>query len=249
MHIESVDPERMTTRHVFAGPAPVACKIPILGINMPIMGKRAKQPRKVTGPAKRLSISNALFSRTQQRVLGFLFGQPERSFFASELIQLSGSGSGAVQRELARLSASGLITSKEVGRQRHYQANREAPIFEELRLIVMKTGGIAEILRGALAPISKQVQRAFVYGSVAKGTATAASDIDILVVAEGLPLEQLFSALASAESRLGRKISPLLLLPHEFKARNESGNPFLRTVLTGPTIPLIGTPGSDSPTQ
>jgi predicted nucleotidyltransferase len=204
------------------------------------MGMKKKSRRAPGKPLEKVTIADALFGGTQQRVLGFLFGQPEKSFYASELIQLSGSGSGVVQRELTRLSASGLVTTRDIGRQRHYQANRSSPVYEELHAIVLKTGGVPAVIRAALAPMADRIQRAFLYGSIAKGTATAASDIDILVVADSLPLELLFSSLALAESQLGRKISPLLLLPDEFAKRKSSGNPFLKKTLSGPTINLLG---------
>lgn len=109
---------------------------------MPNMGIRAK----TSAAVQHTSLSAALFSNTQQRVLGLLFGQPERSFFATELIGLSGGGSGAVQRELKRLDESGLVTVKRVGSQKHYQANPQSPIFTELCSIVHKTAEPAEPL-------------------------------------------------------------------------------------------------------
>lgn len=126
----------------------------------------------------RISFSDALFSGTKQRVLGILYGQPARSFYANELISLAASGSGAVQRELATLTNSGLVTVKAVGNQKHYQANPDSPIFTELCAIVQKTTGLADPLREALDPMTSQISAAFVYGSVAKKTDTAGSDFD-----------------------------------------------------------------------
>ena len=115
------------------------------------------------------SLADALFSSTQQRVLGFLFGQPERSFFATELIGLVGAGSGAVQRELARLGQSGLVTITRVGNQKHYQANMQSPIYGELSNIIRKTVGLVDPIREALAPLAKEISAAFtVSGSFSK---------------------------------------------------------------------------------
>ena len=100
-------------------------------------------------------MADALFAKVQQRVLGVLFGNPRRSFYANEVISLARSGTGAVQRELARLEASGLVTVTRVGKQKHYQANAGSPVFEELRAIVLKTSGQADVIRAALAPISE----------------------------------------------------------------------------------------------
>jgi DNA-binding transcriptional ArsR family regulator len=100
------------------------------------------------------SLADALFTTTQQRVLALLFGQPSRSFFASELIELTGSGSGAVQRELKRLASSGLVKVSRIGKQKHYQANPESPVFEELRGLVIKTVAMVEPIRQALETLS-----------------------------------------------------------------------------------------------
>ncbi len=119
------------------------------------------------------SMVGALFTATQQRVLGLLFGQPDRSYYATELIGLARVGSGAVQRELARLTRSGLITVRAVGAQKHYQANPHSPLFAELCGIAQKTTGLAEPLRESLQALAPEIRAAFVYGSVAKQQDTA----------------------------------------------------------------------------
>lgn len=186
------------------------------------------------------SLADALFTTTQQRVLALLFGQPSRSFFASELIGLTGSGSGAVQRELKRLTGSGLVTVKRIGKQKHYKANPDCPVFEELCALVRKTVAMVEPIRQALAPLAERISLALIYGSVAKGTDTAASDIDLLVVADDLTLEALYSALAPVEASLDRQISPRLYTTTEFDSRRAAGNPFLTRVLEGEYLVLIG---------
>ena len=185
-------------------------------------------------------MADALFTATQQRVLSLLFGQPERSFFTKELIDLAGGGSGAVQRELARLQQSGLVVQTVLGNQKHYQANVQAPIFAELRGIVGKMLGPADALRQALAPIAAEVRLALLYGSVARRSDTAHSDFDLLLVSDTLTLEQVYAALAPAEQQLGRPVSPTLYTSAEFRKRLEQGNPFLTKILAGNTIALIG---------
>lgn len=212
---------------------------------MPEMGikntTKSLKPRSAARPAPapaRTSLADALFSATQQRVLALLFGQPGRSFFTNELIGLVGAGSGSVQREVRRLVESGLVTVTHIGNQKHYQANPAAPIFEELRGIVTKTLGPAEVLRAALVPLGDQVRLALVYGSVAKGSDTAHSDIDLLIVSDVLTLEQVYTALTPVEQQLGRRISPTLYTVAEFRRRQTGGNPFLTKVLAGVTIRL-----------
>jgi predicted nucleotidyltransferase len=185
-------------------------------------------------------MADALFTTTQQRVMALLFGQPERSFFTKELIDLAGGGSGAVQRELGRLQQSGLIVQTRVGNQKHYHANGSSPIFAELLGIVAKTLGPVETLREALTPIAGELQLALMYGSAAARRDTAHSDLDLLLVSDALTLEQVYAALEPAEKRLGRPINPTLYTPTEFRKRLERRNPFLLKLLSRDTMPLIG---------
>lgn len=188
----------------------------------------------------RASLADALFSATQQRILGLLFGQPERSFYANELIALTGSGSGAVQRELARLAASGLVVVSLIGRQKHYQANPDSPIFAELCGIASKTIGLAEPLRQALAPLAPRIRAAFVYGSVARRQDTARSDIDLMLVSDELSYPDVFGALEAASGRLGREVKPTIYSRQEWAERAARGDGFVKRVLAHPRIWLIG---------
>jgi predicted nucleotidyltransferase len=188
----------------------------------------------------RSNLSDALFTQTQKRVLGLLYGHPDESFFATEIFRRTGGGRGTVQRELQRLVSSGLVLVTPVGNQKHYRANKNSPIFAELRSIIVKTSGIGEPLRDALAPLARKIDVALVYGSVARGEAHAGSDVDLLVVAADVRLEQLFARLERAERAIGRKINPTLLTPDEFARRRHNGNVFLTKVLSRPVIPLIG---------
>jgi predicted nucleotidyltransferase len=201
---------------------------------------RKPAPRAAAPASARTGVADALFTATQQRVLSLLFGQPDRSFFTKELIDLAGGGSGAVQRELGRLQQSGLIVQTVLGNQKHYQANAGSPIFAELRSIVAKVLGPAEALRQAFAPIAGDVQLALLYGSVARRGDTAHSDFDLLLVSDTLALEQVYATLAPAEKQLGRPVSPTLYTQVEFRTRLAQRNPFLTKLLAGETTALIG---------
>ncbi|MFZ4539117.1 nucleotidyltransferase domain-containing protein [Propionivibrio sp.] len=189
---------------------------------------------------KTTSFADAIFSGIQQRVLGLLFGQPDRSFFGNELLRLTRAGRGALQRELEKLVSSGLVTVTSIGNQKHYQANRSSPIFNELRGIILKSVGLADVLRTALTDVASRIQIAFVFGSVAKGTDTASSDIDLMVVAEDLGYTDLFEGLAAAEVILGRKVNPTVYTPAELAEKIQSKNNFVLRVLEQSKIFLIG---------
>nr|MDP2190759.1 transcriptional regulator [Rhodoferax sp.] len=187
------------------------------------------------------SLADALFPKGRQRVLAVLFGNPGRSFYANEVIALAQSGTGAVQRELATLSEAGLLKVTKQGNQKHYQANADAPVFAELRGLVLKTMGLADVLRAALAPLAAQIDSAFVYGSVAKQQDTAHSDIDVMIVSPSLGYADIFGALESATTTLGRKVNPTLYTPADMAKRVAKDNAFVTRVMRQPKIWLMGT--------
>lgn len=207
--------------------------IPNLGTIMPKLGIFMTTP-------STSSLADALFTSTQQKVLGLLFGQPDRSFFVTEIMGLVNAGSGAVQRELKRLESSGLVSVHMRGNQKHYQANSNSPLFDELCSIVRKTVGLEEPLRLAVDSLPGTIHLALIYGSLAKRTDTSASDIDLLIVADELTLEEVYSTLSTAEQVLDRKVNPTLYTSEEFNRRRTRGNSFLKRVLDGPVIMLSG---------
>jgi predicted nucleotidyltransferase len=191
-------------------------------------------------PTDSSSLANALFPKVRQRVLAVLFGTPDRSFYANEVIALAQSGTGAVQRELAGLSEAGLLTVHKVGNQKHYQANASSPLFGELRSLVQKTMGLAEVLRAALAPLAAQVEAAFIYGSVARQQDTAQSDIDVLIISNTLGYGEVFAALEDATAYLGRKVNPTLYTSADWTKRIVQDSAFVVRVWQQPKIWLIG---------
>ena len=187
-----------------------------------------------------ISLSSALFSNVQKRLLALLFGRPERSFYMSEIVRTIRSGTGAVERELQRLHRSGLVSMERIGNQKHYRANNESPIFNELHSIVQKTVGLTEPLRDALEPFANKIAIAFVYGSVAKQTDTAQSDIDLMIVADDVTYSDLFEHLQKAEALLGRPVNPTILDKEAWRRRRLTKNAFVEKVAGQPKIFILG---------
>ncbi len=150
------------------------------------------------------TVGDALFTKTQQRVLGLLYGKPTQSFYTNEIVRLADMGRGTIRRELARLVSSGLLVVTRTGNQHHYKANSENPIYQELLAIVRKTFGIADVIQAELAPVYEQIDLAFIYGSIAKSEDTASSDVDLLVVSDSLAYADLMAVLVDVEKSLGR---------------------------------------------
>lgn len=202
--------------------------IPKKGIIIPKMG------------VKNTSLGEVLFTKTQRRVLGLLFGNPDQSYYANEVVRFAGAGIGTVQRELQRLESSGLITATKIGNQKHYQANREAAIFEELRGIVLKTFGVADHLREALAPVVNRIWVAFVYGSVAKSADTARSDIDVMIISDDIGYPEVIQALSKAEEEVRRPINPSVYGLEEWRRKVAEDKGFVKRVLEQPKVFLVG---------
>jgi predicted nucleotidyltransferase len=183
-------------------------------------------------------IAATLFGKTRRALLSRLYLEPERSFRLRELSRLTGISAGSVQHELKQLLHADLVARAEAGGLVTYRANQESPVFDELRAILEKTSGIDAMIRKALEKARKKVRLALIYGSIAKGTNQSRSDIDLLVVGT-VGFEALLALLRPVEQHLGREISPRLFSPEEFE-RKRASDRFLRSVLSGPTIPLIG---------
>ena len=188
----------------------------------------------------RSAIGDALFTKTQQRVLGLLYGKPEQSYYLNEIVRLAAVGKGSVNRELDKLCAAGLLTVSRRGNQNHYQANANNPIFNELKAITQKTFGVVDIIKAALTPLLPQLNCAFIYGSIAQGTEHAGSDIDLMLVGDDMSYSKVMELLAPAEKQLGRTINPTLYTVAEFTDRKNNHQPFITRVIEQPKLWLMG---------
>ena len=194
-----------------------------------------------------LPLSDALFTATQQKVLGLLYGKPDQSFFANEIARWAQVGKGSLMRELDRLHHAGVLTQSRQGNQTHYQANAACPIYEELLGIVRKTFGIGEQLQIALAPLADQLVWAFVYGSIAKSSDHAGSDIDLMLIGENLAYSDVVERLLPVEENLGRSVNPTIYTPADWLAKKAAGNSFVLRVSEQDKINLIGNPPLEEP--
>ena len=186
------------------------------------------------------TIANSLFTKTQQKVLGLLFGRPDTTFYLNEIVRLADMGKGTIRRELEKMTAAGLLTLKRIGNQNHYQANPESPIYNELVSISRKTFGIADVIHQALQPMASVIQFAFVYGSIAKGKETAKSDIDLMIIGDDIAYTDLMDLLIPIEKELQRPINPSVYTLADVKKKLEAKNSFLTRVMEQEKINVIG---------
>ena len=212
----------------------------IAGVDVPKSGRIVPEMGTLDPETARGGLAAALFTPVQQRVLGLLFGQPELRFQSAELIRLADSGTGAVHRQLQRLAAAGLVVVTRDGNQKYYQARRGSPIFPELHGLIVKTVGLVEPLRAALEPLAESIDVAFVYGSVAKGTDRAESDVDLLVVSDHLGYPEIYEALQAAERALARPVNPTVLTVAEWRKKRTGPDSFGRRISTQPRLLVIG---------
>ncbi len=197
------------------------------------------------------SIGDALFTKTQQRVLSLLYGKPDKSFYTNEIVRKAAMGRGTIRRELERLASAGLVAVTREGNQLHYRANAENPVYSELLNIVRKTFGVADVIREALQPLDSRIELAFVYGSVAKTADVESSDIDLMLVGDGLIYGDVVDLLIPAEESLQRPVNPTIYNPADFKAKMKEGSSFLIRVMERPKLMIkgviddFGQPGTD----
>jgi predicted nucleotidyltransferase len=187
-----------------------------------------------------MSLKDAVFTDSQAKVYLWIFGQPERSYHLSELRRLTGLGSASLQREINRLVVAGLANSTLKGNQRQISANRQSPLFKELSDLTRKVMGAAALLTEALLPIEQKIEVAFLYGSVAKQSDHAESDIDIMIIGSDLRLGDVLEHLLPAEQMLCRKVNPTCYTVDEFKKRLSDSDSFVNKVLSQPIIQLFG---------
>jgi predicted nucleotidyltransferase len=192
-----------------------------------------------SAPEQDTSLASALFSGVQQRLLALIFGHPERSYYMSEIVRHLQSGTGAVDRELARLQKSGLIDVERIGNQKHYRANADSPIFNELQGIIQKTVGLKEPLQSALEGHREQIKVAFVYGSVAKKSDNARSDIDLMVIGDDLVYSDLYGALQEAEKTIGRTVNPTIMNASQWQKKQQD-SAFVQKVSSQAKIFIFG---------
>lgn len=191
------------------------------------------------GTSKSVWSEPSLFGQTRSALLRLFFGHPEQSFYLRQLARVVGAGHGALQRELKNLTDLGLIARTVQGNQVLFRANPKSPVFGEMKRLIAKTLGVHDTLRTALAPLGSQIQIVFVYGSVASLTERINSDVDVMVIGDA-EFGEVVGALTSAQKTLGREVNPTVYPVPEFRAKLAAGNHFLRSVMAGKKLFVLG---------
>jgi predicted nucleotidyltransferase len=185
------------------------------------------------------SLSATLFGKTRRAVLALLYSHTDESFYLRQITRAAGSGMGAVQRELKKLSESGIILRTTRGKQIYYKANPDCPIYDEIKSLVMKTAGIGEILKAAFVPLTDLINVAFLFGSLVRGDERSSSDVDVLVVGN-VSFAEVVSVLEQVQETIRREINPIVYPPKEFRSKLAAKHHFLKTTLDSPKFFLIG---------
>jgi predicted nucleotidyltransferase len=180
-----------------------------------------------------------LFGTYRRRILSLLLLHPDQGFYVREIERLTGVPSGSLHREVSQLTEAGLLQRSAAGNQVRYQADRSCPVFDELAGIFRKTSGLADVLRDALATLGKDVEGAFVFGSVAQGKELSTSDVDVMVIGPA-KFERVVGALAPAGERLRRDINPVVMTTAEFKTKLKKRDRFVSRIAREPKLMLKG---------
>ena len=184
-------------------------------------------------------LTSLLFTDYRRKVLALLLLHPEQQYHQREIARMTGTVSGTLSRELAKLVEAGLLLKVAIGNQMHYRANRQCLIFEELASILRKTSGLADILSEALLPLAAQIECAFVFGSMASGKASAASDIDLMLIGDA-DFAEVIRVLYPLQERLGREINPKTYRRAEWHALAKQQGAFIREILIKPKLFVMG---------
>ena len=186
------------------------------------------------------STSDLLFpNQYRRKVLGLLLMRPDQQIHLRELARVIGAAPGTLKKELDALCGVGLLRAERVGNQVRFCANTAHPVFPELQALIRKTIGLADALRLSLAPLAGRIDAAFIFGSMASGTESAGSDIDLMVVGDA-GFAEIVDATYAAQATLGREINPKVMSASEWQAKKAERNAFLQDVLNKPRIMLIG---------
>ena len=184
-------------------------------------------------------LGTTLFGKTRRAVLALLYSHPDESYYLRQLARMTAVGMGSLQRELKQLSEAGIIIRNEIGRQAFFKANPDCPVYQELRDIITKTFGVADVLCQALAQLADTILVAFLFGSMASGEINQSSDVDVMVIGD-ISFADVVSALSPVQEVLSREINPSVYPPGEFKAKLSEEQHFLKSVLNSPKIFIIG---------
>jgi predicted nucleotidyltransferase len=185
------------------------------------------------------NVLTVLFNKTCTSLLSLFYNNAERSYYLREVVRKLDIGSGTVQREITKLVSAELINKQINGKQVYYKANTKSPVYNELRGLIIKTFGLADIIKDALIPFASKIDYAFIYGSQTDGTSSADSDIDLMVVGDVNEME-LHRVINKVEKKLDKAINYSLFTLKEFDKRKKEKKGFIERIITGKKIMLIG---------
>ncbi len=184
-------------------------------------------------------LSATLFGKTRLAVLSMLFNHADEAYYLRQIARNTGTGLGALQRELNKLADAGIIRRTVRGKQVYYQANAQCPIFPELKGMIIKTAGVRGVITSALASLTNRIRVAFIYGSVARRQESRKSDVDLMIVGD-VSFSDVVSALGKAEKNLEREINPTVYPPSEFQSKLSKKHHFLTALMDESKLFLIG---------
>lgn len=185
------------------------------------------------------TLAELLFTNYRRRVLGLLLLHPGKAYHVREIARLTQTVAGTLHKELSKLAAAGILLKQSSGNQVQYQANPQCIVFDELSSILRKTSGVVDVLADALLPLDDKIDSAFVFGSMASGKATSASDIDLLVIGDA-GFAEVVKATYDAQSTLGREINPRVYNKKEWKAMLKKRDAFIKEVMAKPKLFVLG---------
>jgi predicted nucleotidyltransferase len=188
------------------------------------------------------NLAHQLLGKNRAALLAALLLRPEERLHVRELARLTEASPGTVHRELKMFTELGVLTRQEIGRQVFYSADRSCPVFEELAGLLRKTVGLVDVVRHALQPYSDRIEAVFLYGSMASGTETSHSDVDVMILGD-LAFSEAVQALAPTEAALRREVNATVMKTVEFTKKRKANDGFAIAVWKAPKLWVMGDEG------
>lgn len=182
-------------------------------------------------------LAEMLSSRTRAELFRLLFSTVAQSLHLREIERITHLSTGSLRQEISKLQKLGLITVRKDGNRICYEPNRNHPLYQDIRNIVMKTNGLTGVLKDALK--DSNIKVAFVFGSVARGEETADSDIDLMVIGN-IGLRKVSGLLSGVAEKVGREINPHTLSESEFSRRLKKKEHLVSRIMESPKIFVVG---------
>ena len=173
-------------------------------------------------------------------ILKLFFRDQEKEYYFREIAKKLNKEPSHDQKYLDKLVEDKILLDERRGNMRFFRLNKEYPLYEEIKSIISKTIGLENELKELVDKLDN-VECAFIFGSVAKGTENSNSDVDLMLVGN-INQDSLTTAISSLEGKIAREINYHIYSSQEIVKKIEEHDGFMTNIFLSPIIKLKGNP-------